>query len=198
MKMKHLIKSSAYLSLVTIASVFTGCNEENDLSWAEERENAIQEIATVYVNKTVAPTYRNLADNAIELADLCSQIEASVRKNIGTDVQASGTLSNETQTLITQACEKWYGARKYWELSEAWLFGAAADYYIDPHIDSWPLDATELDQLLNDATCKPMRLLSKESPAPLRTNVSKNVCTSRLSPKTCGTNVYAWMPHGPE
>lgn len=39
---------------------------------------------------------------------------------------------------------------KHWELSEAYLYGAAADYDIDPHIDSWPLDGTALQNLLNN------------------------------------------------
>lgn len=33
---------------------------------------------------------------------------------------------------------------------EAYLYGAAADYDIDPHIDSWPLDGTALQNLLNN------------------------------------------------
>lgn len=35
-------------------------------------------------------------------------------------------------------------------MSEAFLFGAAADYNIDPHIDSWPLDKTAMDRMLNN------------------------------------------------
>ena len=41
-------------------------------------------------------------------------------------------------------------ARACYEKSEAFLLGAASDYDIDPHIDSWPLDLTALHtELLN-------------------------------------------------
>jgi hypothetical protein len=40
--------------------------------------------------------------------------------------------------------------RKYWEQSEAFLYGPAAAHNIDPHIDSWPLDFNAMNALLND------------------------------------------------
>lgn len=147
MKLKTLFYTASCLA---VAGITVSCKDPNDLTWEEEREKDLKEVAEVYVDKTVVPTYAALAENAMELADICQEIEASVRENENTDVAANGTLCAETQQLIAQACEKWYAARKYWELSEAWLFGAADDYSIDPHIDSWPLDAVELEQLLND------------------------------------------------
>ena len=39
-------------------------------------------------------------------------------------------------------------ARKWWEMSEAFLFGAASDFGIDPHIDSWPLDEDAFNNLM--------------------------------------------------
>lgn len=55
-------------------------------------------------------------------------------------------------TAVQEACKAWKSARKYWEWSEAFLYGAASDYDIDPHIDTWPVDQTALAQLLRDAT----------------------------------------------
>ena len=137
-------------SFFAIAGMNVSCERDSDLSWEEERESELKSVAEVYVDKTVVPTYGALAEEAMELAELCLEIEASVRKNESSDVAVNGTLCPETQQLMAKACQKWYAARKYWELSEAWLFGAADDYSIDPHIDSWPLDAAELEQLLND------------------------------------------------
>lgn len=147
---RFLLSIFPAVAALTLATLVSSCEKNNDLSWEEERENAIAEVAEIYVNKTVVPTYTDLADNAMELAEVCAKIEASVRENQGTDIAANGTLCASTQQLMEEACQKWYAARKYWELSEAWLYGAAADYNIDPHIDSWPLDASELEQLLND------------------------------------------------
>lgn len=150
--MKKVFKHSSYLfalSALLIGGV--SCSEkENDFSWEEERETALQSAAAAFVEKTVVPTYTSLADASLELADLCAQIETSAQANAATDIAASGSLSAATKAIVEQACAKWYEARKYWELSEAFLYGAAADYNIDPHIDSWPLNATDLQALLDD------------------------------------------------
>ncbi|MBR6330441.1 MAG: peptidase M75, partial [Bacteroidales bacterium] len=47
------------------------------------------------------------------------------------------------------ACDKFLEARAWWEKSEAFLFGAAGDYGVDPHIDSWPLDEDAFNTLMN-------------------------------------------------
>lgn len=57
-----------------------------------------------------------------------------------------------TQTAIEQACSDWKTARKDWEQSEAFLFGAADVYSIDPHTDTWPVAANDLAQVLRDAS----------------------------------------------
>ena len=54
-----------------------------------------------------------------------------------------------TDVRVAEACTLWKESRQYWEWSEAFLFGAASKYYIDPHIDTWPLDVTALNRLLN-------------------------------------------------
>lgn len=57
-----------------------------------------------------------------------------------------------TQTSVEKAADAWKVARQDWEWSEAFLFGAASDYEIDPHIDTWPVDQTALAQLLRNKT----------------------------------------------
>ena len=149
--MKRIIKNLLYFALSILLLGSVSCSEEkNDFSWEEQREIALQTAATTFVEKTVQPPYSTLADATLELADLCTQIETSAKKNASTDIAVSGSLSTATKAIIEQACAKWYEARKQWELSEAFLYGAAADYNIDPHIDSWPLNATDLQALLDD------------------------------------------------
>lgn len=97
----------------------------------DSRDNTKTQILSTYVNQVVVPTYRNLADAAIELQDICADLR-----------------ENPTQAKVESACNAWKKARVYWEQSEAFLYGAAADYYIDPHIDSWPLKKSSLDALL--------------------------------------------------
>ena len=50
---------------------------------------------------------------------------------------------------VRQACATFLEAREQWEMSEAFLFGAAGDFGIDPHIDSWPLDEDAFNTLMN-------------------------------------------------
>ena len=47
-------------------------------------------------------------------------------------------------------CEKFLEARAWWEKSEAFLFGPATDFGVDPHIDSWPLDVDALNMALSN------------------------------------------------
>ncbi|MBR1883146.1 MAG: peptidase M75 [Muribaculaceae bacterium] len=127
MKLNNLMKKSAML--LCMGLMMTACGgDDPDPSPLDSSKTA---ILTQYVNGVVVPTYKSLADNAIQLSDIC----ADLRKN-------------PSQELVNQACAKWIEARKYWELSEAFLYGAAADYNIDPHIDSWPLQKSNLDNVL--------------------------------------------------
>ena len=122
-----------FLNLFMLLSLFAGwssCSDNDDpvVSTTDEVDATQQEILKNYVNKVVVPTYRSLADAAALLAEDCENLTS--------------------QAAVNKACADWVEARKYWELSEAFLFGAAADYNIDPHIDSWPLDLTQLDEVL--------------------------------------------------
>ena len=148
MKRIYVYSVAAAIALGAVSCSTSGTN----FSYEDKREAALKKAAIAFVDNTVIPTYHAMADAAVELAELCVQIEASATANAATDIVASGegTLSAATSELLAQACEKWYEARKYWELSEAFLYGAAGDYFIDPHIDSWPLDAAELQALLDD------------------------------------------------
>ncbi|MCM1355205.1 MAG: hypothetical protein NC212_02225 [Staphylococcus sp.] len=136
--MKKLI-SLAMLPALALGLSFSSCSDdddnlnEGDLS---AKERSFRDAAADYVNHTVLPTYKGMADNAIKLYDLCEVIAGK---------HEAGTLS---QADVVAAGNAWKESRKYWELSEAFLFGPAADYYIDPHIDSWPLDRPAMDRLL--------------------------------------------------
>ncbi len=55
-----------------------------------------------------------------------------------------------TQAALDQACADWKAARANWENTEAFLFGAADVYSIDPHTDTWPVAATDLANVLRD------------------------------------------------
>ena len=142
-KMKSILKTSAFIAMSAImATSMTSCNDDNGSNSGElsTKEEALKDAVTPYVNNTVIPTYKSMADAAIKLMDACNEARDLF------DSDKTGA-----QAKITEAGDYWKESRKYWELSEAFLFGAAADYNIDPHIDSWPLDKAALDQLLNNS-----------------------------------------------
>lgn len=66
------------------------------------------------------------------------------------DDETDNTIVTGTQAALDQACADWKTARADWENSEAFLFGAADVYSIDPHTDTWPVAANDLAQVLRD------------------------------------------------
>ncbi len=136
MKTIELLKIALMMiALLGITCGFAACSDDKDDPDPNQLDTRKTAIITQYVNGVVIPTYRSLADEAVELATLCEELR-----------------QNPSQSKVDECCESWISARKYWELSEAFLFGAAADYNIDPHIDSWPLQKSQLDNILaNDA-----------------------------------------------
>ena len=119
------------IALAGLTLCFTACGDDKDDPDPNQLDNKKTAIISQYVNGVVIPTYKSLADESNKLAALCEQLR-----------------QNPTQSKVLECCETWISARKYWELSEAFLFGAAADYNIDPHIDSWPLQKSQLDNIL--------------------------------------------------
>lgn len=104
----------------------------------DSKETALKAAVLSYVDHTIVPTYRGMADNAMLLSEACDAIFEAFE---------TGTLTEE---LVAEAGRCWNLSRDGWEKSEAFLYGAAADYNIDPHIDSWPLDKQAMDDLLAD------------------------------------------------
>lgn len=128
--MKKFLKY-ALAALLVVPMVACSDNDGPDPDELTAEEKAMQKVTENFVNKVVVPTYKSLADETI---DLLSDIESlSVSR---------------TQADVNAACESWKKARQWWEWSEAYLFGPATNYGIDPHIDTWPLDRIELDKLL--------------------------------------------------
>lgn len=143
-KMKSIFKTSAIIAMSAVmATSMISCNDDNSGNTGElsTKEETLKDAVTLYVNNTVIPTYKSMADASIKLMNACNEARDAFTANDMTSAQDK----------IAEAGNYWKESRKYWELSEAFLFGAAADYNIDPHIDSWPLDKAALEQLLNNS-----------------------------------------------
>lgn len=129
-------------TLISIAAVtllaFTSCEKENGDSGLTTYEKAIKAAAEKYVSGVIYDTYGKLA---VAGSQLCDDISSLNQKGVNGISQAD----------IDKTCADFLAARAYWEASEAFLFGAATDFSIDPHIDSWPLDRKALaNNLSND------------------------------------------------
>lgn len=111
------------------ALLLVSCSENDSpvVPGADEKDAAYEAIAKQYLDNTVNITYTNLADYAELLVSDLQNLQ-----------------EEKTDANVRKACESFLEARKWWERSEAFLFGAAADFGIDPHIDSWPLDRAGL------------------------------------------------------
>ena len=66
------------------------------------------------------------------------------------DDDANNSVVTSSQAALDQACADWKTARANWENTEAFLFGAADVYSIDPHTDTWPVAANDLADVLRD------------------------------------------------
>ena len=97
-------------------------------SLTEVQETYLYEVLNNLVDNVIVPTYTSLADNTEDLEKTLHGL----------------TAASITQAQIDKACADFKAARLYWERSEAFLGGAAADFDIDPTIDSWPLNRSLL------------------------------------------------------
>jgi hypothetical protein len=131
--MKKLSKSVICLFITTLfVSTFVACDNDPEIDFSA-KEEALSKAVGQYVNNTVIYTYKNLADATIDLYDAIEALK-----------------SNKTDANLNAAAGQWKTTRAHWELSEAFLYGAVADFGIDPHIDTWPLDETAFINLINN------------------------------------------------
>jgi predicted lipoprotein len=121
-----------YLGIFILLSVlFAACSDDSDIDNEGGKEYDYTAILNDYVDNTVVATYAAMKDNSKLLL-------ASTKKFV----------DSGSQTDLNQACADWKATRKPWESSEAFLFGPADYKDLDPQLDSWPLDQTQLDQVL--------------------------------------------------
>jgi hypothetical protein len=135
--MKKTIFSMAVLMM---GLAFTACSSDDDNkddNKISEKEQAMQAITDQYVNNVIFPIYQSLASQTSTLFDQLVDAKSKFR---------AGTL---TQSDIDKLCTTFIAARSAWEQSESFLYGAATDFGIDPHIDTWPLDRTALAKALS-------------------------------------------------
>ena len=130
---KNLMIGALALAALTLASCNKDPKVDNDLT---SQEKALKAAVETYVPNVIYNIYGHLAD---ETESLYQQLSALKEKD------------TYAQSDIDAICETFLSARKWWEQSEAFLYGAATAYGIDPHLVSWPLDKDKLAKSLSNA-----------------------------------------------
>ena len=129
--MKQLFRTAALAAASILLTVSVSSCNKTIVTTDEANIETKDAIIKQYLEHTVYPTYGQLAANTEALADDLKTLKADM-----------------TQANLDKACASFLEARHWWEMSEAFLYGAASDFGIDPHIDSWPLDETEFNRLM--------------------------------------------------
>jgi Uncharacterized iron-regulated protein len=117
------------LALIMLGFNFYSCDDTNSDDNDEEYEALYRQILTNYVDKTIIPTYKNMAEAALEMRAANEALKA-----------------NPSDATMKAASDAWMKARIWWELSEAFLFGPVSEdaFNVDAHIDSWPLELEDI------------------------------------------------------
>ena len=124
--------------MAVVAIALTACDDEKKSENSVSLDNDIKAAVEQYVPGVVYSTYNDLARESEELYNLLAD---AAEKGVDALSQAE----------IDAICAKFLQARQSWEESEAFLYGAATDFGIDPHIDTWPLDVEALATALSNA-----------------------------------------------
>lgn len=137
--MKRCLK---LIAVVAIAAALCACNGGGGKNPADlSKEDAAMKAAVEqYVPGVIYDIYGKLADETENLHEGLQDAKAKAK---------AGTLRDADMETLK---ETFFGAREWWEKSEAFLYGAASAYKIDPHIDSWPLDKKALAKNLVNAS----------------------------------------------
>ncbi|MCL1137638.1 imelysin family protein [Shewanella pneumatophori] len=131
--MKHFTHSALAIALISALSACGGSGSDDTPT--VEPDTGFSFAATEMIT--------NLTDEVIVAgySDLAASGEAML--------QATQTLVNTpTQANLLAAQQAWKAARQPWEQGESHIFGPVDSLGIDPHLDSWPLNTTDLTTVL--------------------------------------------------
>ncbi|GHB72736.1 hypothetical protein GCM10008107_22690 [Psychrosphaera saromensis] len=119
------------LSILVSVTLLSACGSDND-----DDNTSFDFDAT--------PMITNLTEDVIVAGyvDLNTKAEAFVA--------AITTLSTDkTEANLAAAQQAWKNVRQPWEQGESHIFGPVDSLGIDPHLDSWPLNTSDLEDLLS-------------------------------------------------
>jgi len=122
--------SNMFYALLFISILLSGCAKDENPVISDEYDFA--SIINDYTDKVVVATYSDLKNKTDALKIACENYN-----------------NNPTQANLDAAANAWVDSREPWEASEGFLFGPISFLSIDPSMDTWPLDETQLENVLN-------------------------------------------------
>ncbi len=117
------------LLLALLAALFAGCDSGSD------PDTPALDLAPVLANvgqNVIVATYGDLNDEAAALEAAVAALAAA-----------------PTPAALGAAQQAWRDARAPWERSEGFLFGPVDSLGIDPSIDTWPVNETDIQNILD-------------------------------------------------
>lgn len=120
------------VSLVLLPLLLIGC----DSGGSAQEEVTLSDFD---VDAILQQAAGNISATYTELESKAQTLEDEVK-----DLQNNATAQN-----LREAQQAWVAARNPWEASEGFLFGPVATDGLDPALDSWPVDETTIQNILN-------------------------------------------------
>lgn len=132
-----LKKSLLALSISTL--FLTGCGGSSSSEEVTIEPTGFNYVATEMItnltNDVIVAGYQNLNDEAADFL-----------------LAAQNLVNTPTAANLATAQQAWKDVRVPWEQGESHIFGPVDALSIDPHLDTWPLNTSDLQALLDSQT----------------------------------------------
>ncbi|MCG9728698.1 iron-regulated protein A precursor [Shewanella sp. Isolate13] len=136
--MKHFTHSALTIALISALTACGGSGSDDSTPLVVPETGftfSATEMVTNLTDDVIVAGYSNLAASGEAM------------------LLATQTLVNTpTQANLEAAQAAWKAARQPWEQGESHIFGPVDSLGIDPHLDSWPLNTTDLTTVLANNT----------------------------------------------
>lgn len=117
------------LIALLLATFISACKKDDNER--EDNSELFQAIIENVSNNVIIKTYQDLNEKGQTLSLALKELE-----------------KNPTNENLLAARAAWIVARSPWEQSEGFLFGPVDQEGIDPNIDNWPVNVTDLNNVL--------------------------------------------------
>lgn len=144
--MKKRIVNAGVLALAMAA--FFGCSSNDDSNYVDPNADLFSVVLTDVTTDVITATYNDLNEKAIVLKSAINTLAATPND---ANLQAVKTA--------------WSATRQPWEQSEGFLYGPVDTNGIDPAMDTWPVDVSAMNAILNSSQAITASLIAANNEA---------------------------------